>query len=568
MKTKILGKKIVSGFVLLGLAVLLAASTPDGKELVKMSALPTTIILITNTNDSGPGSLRQALTTANDGDTIDFDSSLNGRTITLTSGQLIVDKSVTISGPGANLLAVDGNTNDRVFSINPGETVIISGLTITNGHALTGGNDGGGILNVNATLTVIGCILSGNSGNGFLSNGGGIANEANGANATLTVTNCTISGNSGGGGGGIANEANGGKATLTATNCTISGNSTNSNFQPGGGIESESDPRLGGVATVTISNSTISGNSTGGYVGGGIYGDNLTVSNSAISGNVAGSWGGGIFGGNLTVTNTTISGNVSGSVGGGIFGSSGPITVTNSTISGNSAISENSTGAGGGIGYYPLTGINVRVTVTNSTISGNSVDGGGGGIWNYGGTAMTVTNSTISANSAQAGSCMLIDVGGAAYIGDTLLNAGTSGGTIFTANFGTVTSLGYNLASDDGSGFLTGPGDQLNTDPMLGPLQDNGGPTFTQALLPGSPAINGGDPNFTPPPLYDQRGPGFDRVINSRIDIGSFEVQAGSTPTPTPTATATATPTSTPRPSVTPRPSQSPRPRPTPAPRP
>ena len=81
--------------------------------------------------------------------------------------------------------------------------------------------------------------------------------------------------------------------------------------------------------------------------------------------------------------------------------------------------------------------------------------------------------------------------------------------------------------------YLTGPGDQINTDPMLGPLQDNGGPTFTHALLPGSPAIDAGDPNFTPPPFYDQRGPGFDRVVNGRIDIGSFEVQ-GPTPTATP----------------------------------
>ena len=60
---------------------------------------------------------------------------------------------------------------------------------------------------------------------------------------------------------------------------------------------------------------------------------------------------------------------------------------------------------------------------------------------------------------------------------------------------------------------------------MLGPLQNNGGPTLTYALLPGSPAIDAGDPNFTPPPDYDQRGPGFVRVFNGRIDVGSFEVQ-------------------------------------------
>jgi len=70
---------------------------------------------------------------------------------------------------------------------------------------------------------------------------------------------------------------------------------------------------------------------------------------------------------------------------------------------------------------------------------------------------------------------------------------------------------------------------------MLGLLEHNGGPTFTHALLPGSPAIDAGDPNFTPPPFFDQRGPGHHRVVNGRIDIGSFEVQVPPTPTPTPT---------------------------------
>jgi hypothetical protein len=109
-------------------------------------------------------------------------------------------------------------------------------------------------------------------------------------------------------------------------------------------------------------------------------------------------------------------------------------------------------------------------------------------------------------------------------IGNTILNAGGSGVNISNGG-GTVISLGYNLSSDNGGGFLTGPGDQINTDPLLGPLQDNGGPTFTHELLPGSPAIDAGDPSFTPPPFFDQRGPGFDRVVNGRVDKGSFEVQ-------------------------------------------
>src|SRR5882757_2590558 len=87
--------------------------------------------------------------------------------------------------------------------------------------------------------------------------------------------------------------------------------------------------------------------------------------------------------------------------------------------------------------------------------------------------------------------------------------------------------------------FLNGPGDQINADPMLGALQNNGGPTFTHELLTGSPAIDAGDPNFTPPPYYDQRGPIFWRIRNGRIDVGSFEVQVGTTPSPTPTATPT-----------------------------
>ena len=96
-----------------------------------------------------------------------------------------------------------------------------------------------------------------------------------------------------------------------------------------------------------------------------------------------------------------------------------------------------------------------------------------------------------------------------------------------------VTSLGYNFSSDDGGGFLTGMGDQINTDPMLGPLQDNGGPTFTHALLTGSPAIDAG--KTSQPATRDQRGAGFVRTFDNAsiananggdgTDIGAYEVQ-------------------------------------------
>ena len=117
-------------------------------------------------------------------------------------------------------------------------------------------------------------------------------------------------------------------------------------------------------------------------------------------------------------------------------------------------------------------------------------------------------------------------------IGNTILNANE--GNID----GTVTSHGYNLSSDDGGGLLNGPGDQINTDPLLGPLRDHGGPTLTHMPLRGSPAIDAGDPSFTPPPDHDQRGACFLRVFGPRIDIGSVETQLRPrcvTPAPRPT---------------------------------
>ena len=134
-------------------------------------------------------------------------------------------------------------------------------------------------------------------------------------------------------------------------------------------------------------------------------------------------------------------------------------------------------------------------------------------------------------------------------MGNTIFNASPGGHSIIS-DFGTVTSYGYNLSSDDGGGYLSGPGDQVNTDPLLGPLQDNGGLTFTRALLQGSPAINAGDPNFVGPPDYDQRGPDFERVKGGRIDVGSFEVQNP----PTPNATPRQTPLPRARPSPASRP--------------
>jgi len=450
--------------------------------LLFAAAIPTHAITITvtNTNDNGPGSLRASLAAGNDGDTIDA-TGVSG-TILLTSGELQITHNVTINGPGTANLAVNGNATSRVFD-NFASNVTISGLTITNGLGSNLPNAGGGGVFNQGGLTLSNCTVSNNvAGSGCCYSGGGIFN--NGSGATLTVTDSTISGNSASfDGGGIENTG-----TLTVTNSSING--SNSAARDGGGIDSN------GGLSMTISGSTISDNSAGnggGMCACGYTGPTTTVTNSTISGNSAGT-GGGIWNvaqhpSGLTVLNSTISGNsATGNPGGGIS-NSGDATVTNSTISGNSAINGNS----------------------------------GGGISN-GSYSLTLKDNTFSGNSATSGGAIFNWLGGTTQIDDTVLNAGPSGGTLFDNN-GTITSLGYNLASDNGGGFLTGSGDQINTDPLLGPLQDNGGPTFTHELLPSSPAIDAGDPSFAPPPDFDQRGPGYARVVNGRIDIGSFEVQ-------------------------------------------
>jgi hypothetical protein len=519
--------------LLLALCAIPFALAQRNAIAIKSVAKQTNVIVVTNTDDSGSGSLRDALATANDGDTIDA-TGVSG-TILLTSGELQINHNVTINGPGAGNLAVNGNATLRVFE-NFSSNVTISGLTITNGHPADN-NGGGGILN-HGGLTLTGTSIVGNSAFNL---GGGIA----AASGTVMVSNSTINLNHALSCGLFCSSDGGGifmrGTTLTVTNSTINNNE-------GGGIYFD-----GG--TLAVTNSSISGNFPGVLRSGGgiIASGTVTISNSTINGNQSSvcSGGGLSLYGDATVISSTISGNsmvnaaedgVSGCVGlggGGIvFG--GPTTheVINSTISGNHA--DRTGDAGGGI--YMLDICPGSVTVINSTISDNSSAIGGGGGFAYecpdGGTAGTfvIENSTFSGNWGPIGGSILND-GGAAQIGDTVLNAGASGGTIFI-NTGTVTSLGYNLASDNGGGVLTGPGDQINTDPMLGPLQDNGGPTFTHALLPGSPAIDAGDPSFTPPPLYDQRGSPFHRVFDGRIDIGSFEVQpVRATPTPRPRPT-------------------------------
>jgi hypothetical protein len=272
------------------------------------------------------------------------------------------------------------------------------------------------------------------------------------------------------------------------------------------------------VVGLTITNGSVSFNN-----GGGIYNDHsiLTVSNCILSGNSVTNDGGaiyndGFFGSaTLEVLNSSLIGNSAGLNGGGIvnegFLGSATLDVVDSTLSGNSA---NNTGSG--ISNIGVQG-SATLIINNSTLSGNSAFIGAIYSYGYMGSAtLEVSHSTFNGNSPWG----IVNIFATSRVGSTIFNASPIGN-----NSGTVSSDGYNISSDDGSGFLTATGDQVNTDPMLGPLEDNGGPTFTHALLNGSPAIDAGDPSFVPPPDYDQRGAGYDRVAHGRIDIGAFELQ-------------------------------------------
>jgi hypothetical protein len=290
-------------------------------------------------------------------------------------------------------------------------------------------------------------------------------------------------------------------------------------------------------------------------------GGTLTVTNSAFSGNSA-RHGGGIFndeGGRLTVTDSTfLSNSAPGSgggrpaagLGGGIL-SIGPTAVSNSTFSGNNA------DAGGGI-FGGLDG-DGTLTLTNCTLSGNSASDGGG-IYHFAFPPLTLTNCTLSGNSATS-SGGGIGGYGTTTLRNTIVANSPSGGDCATTIL--VNDDGHNLIQDATSscGLSNGVnGNVVGVDPLLGPLMDNGGPTQTIALLPGSPAIGTGDPDVCANPLVnglDQRGyvrPGAD---SASCSIGAYEYNSSGpppvtlTPTPTPTATPHTTPTATGGPSCT-----------------
>lgn len=293
--------------------------------------------------------------------------------------------------------------------------------------------------------------------------------------------------------------------------------------------------RVSGGVTAVVEQFTFQNGSAvqGGGIsltGGGIYnGGTLSLENVTVSGNAA-QIGGGIANGggvsnsigNLTMDNTWVYDNTARDAGGGIYNSFGTLMVNNSTVNNNT-----SNDAGGGI-MIDCCSASVGGTAifNNSTISGNLANRGGGFL-NAG--SLTMNNSTISGNTAEGGfGGGGIDNGYGGTV--TLKNSILAGNTAFVTGpecSGSIGSLGYNLLGDDSNcNLAVTTGDMTNLDPFLGPLQDNGGPTPTHALLPQSPAIDAGntdgckdqDGNLL---TTDQRG--IARPQGIGCDIGAYE---------------------------------------------
>jgi hypothetical protein len=223
-------------------------------ELLEDRCVPSTV---TNLGDHDPGSLRDAIATTPSGGTVDFQPGLMG-TIKLTSGELAINKDLTIQGPGANVITVSGNHVSRVFNI-ANFTVAISGLTIANGQVMNG--FGGGIFNY-GTLTVTASTFSGNSAD----HGGGIENEA-----TLSITTSTFTNNSAHYGGGIENEG-----TLIVLGSAFSSNGS-SVVEVGSAIVND--------GTLFVTDSTFSDNASATFGGGIANFGILTITGSTFSGN-------------------------------------------------------------------------------------------------------------------------------------------------------------------------------------------------------------------------------------------------------------------------------------------
>ena len=564
------------GYFLLALAISL--NIVWQKHSDAKAAIPSPL-LVTNLNDEGTGSLRYMIDQSNDGDLIVFQDGLSG--VINLSRELYIQKSITIAGPGKDLLAINGQAKTNIIRIIRDRTVSISDLSINNGLAAR--NPGAGISN-DGKLSLTNVKVFSNKSNTFA---GGIYNAETGEVNMLQVEitqNTALGSGATKGGGGVWNDG------IMVINYGIISENQATVF--GGGIYNEMTGQLElnfSQIDENIVNNPTTGNSS---FGGGLFNQadftqdpdkkgQVVIRRSSFSGNKAnGSWGsGGAISnvGNLSLDTVTISNNLSTGVGGGIdnigtmeiyqgniagnstngtssdgggIETSGILTIINSAIVNNTA-----TRYGGGIDKWLG-----RTWIVNSTISGNQSDQYGGGIFNNA-NQIELTNNTITNNTADA-DMDGIGTGGGVFnhnepnpsvkpqslppaeittnstymvFQNTILagNIDKSGNAndCSADQNGYVTSATNNLIQDLNGCPLDGDktNDIYNTDPKLLLLADNGGRSLTHHPKIGSPVLDSGhadgcqsDDQRTTARPFDGDADG-----NAICDIGAIEAILG-----------------------------------------
>jgi len=466
------------------------SDAPDSPHIINLSGSGTSPLALTvaNLNDSGGGSLRDAVaqTNSNPGpDTIDFASGLQG-TLTLTSGQISINDALTVTGPGANLLTIDGNAKGRLFFIDksaalalgnvisPDFLVSLSGMTLTHGLDTNEPSKDGGAIKSYKSLTLSHMVLSGNQAN----NGGAIAFYPEN-DAALSILNSTLSNN-------------------TAVNAAASGAGYGGALTVGWrytGLPTQS--------TVSVVDSRIENNASD-CAGAGVKVNTLgltQVLRSAIVGNQV----------------AALSTNSCYRNGAGVNLGWGDFVMEASEVSGNAAA-----GVGGGLNIYqenpnyqtPETAL--HATIRNSTITGNAAGSTGGGINVHGNVSLALNASTVVNNTAPSGATagVRISTGAtnpatvpASNVVDARITmastivwnnlAGTKMVDVARAASYTTPSTPI-TANDSLAGYVSakvsvaGTGNLLGIDPMLGALADNGGSTRTHLPLSGSPVLGRG----------------------------------------------------------------------------
>jgi len=424
-------------------------------------------------DDCSEGALRNAVAGAANGATVDL-TALSDCTITLADGEIAIGvDDLTVEGPADTSLTLSGNQASRVFHHTGHGLLTLDHLAITDGNYTRPYDQG--------KYTV------------YHGTGGAVHSDGSVTLSSSTVTSSSV--------------------------CHAVGNNEY-NEGYGGGVFAQGD-----VAAIR---STVSGNAACG-----------TIVPSLIGiASYHGGAGGGIFaGGDLYVSYSTISGNHAYAKGGGGVYGEGNVTLVHSAITGNGAVQK-----GGGVsirqGEEPSGDSLVSLTVRASTISGNTAMDGGGLASMYG-SPVDVSDSTIAFNTAsrEALDGWLGGGGGVCVNSYSLRLANSIVANNTAYNSGHDVSL-FNIAGPTPpiagdhnvvmSSTPAAPPDTITTDPGLLPLADNGGPTRTHALAPGSVAIDAGRP--FPGLFFDQRGPSFPRTLGAAADIGAFE--SGTPPPP------------------------------------